>query len=95
MSSEYTKPSVGAASCNYATLNSYNRSQGMKPSVPAGFVPGSMVPVFPTFGSVGYASLQHGKQGGSCSGYFNVQSAYGSGAYNCGTKYLHKVCGGN
>jgi len=94
--SEYTKPSVGAASCNYASLHGYNRGQGSHPPVPAGFTPGSMVPIFPTFGTVGYASLQHGQSQGSCSGYFNIQSAYGSGAANCGgTKYLHKVCGGN
>lgn len=93
MSSEYTKPTVGAASCNYATLHSYNRSQGMKPSVPAGFVPGSIVPVFPSFGSVGYNSLNRGEPGMSCSGYMGISNAYGRGASNCSPKYLHKVCG--
>lgn len=92
MSSEYNNKTVGATSCNYATLQSYNNTQGMHPEVPAGFVPGSMVPVFPTFGSVGYSTLQHGQKEKSCSGYFGIGAAYGQGAMSCDTKYVHNLC---
>lgn len=90
MSSEYTKPSVGAAGCNYANLTHYNNgSKGMNIPVPAGFKPGSVVP---NYGSPGVATLQHGGHVPSCSGYFNIQSAYGQGANNCGTQFYHRMC---
>ena len=92
MSSEYTKPTVGATSCNYVTLKTYNDRPGLAPDTSSGFVPGSMVPVFPNFGTAGYDTLSHGQKNGSCSGYFGISAAYGSGANNCNTKYSHMLC---
>jgi len=90
MSNEYNNTAVGSSSCAYAKLARYNNgSQGMSPPVPATTVSG--VYVVPAYGAPGYNTLNHGAKP-SCSGYFNIQTAYGANASTCGTKYVQKLC---
>ena len=90
--SEYNNTSVGASACAYATLSHYNNgSQGLA-NIPQirGQVNGMYV--VPAYGTAGYASLTHGDTAPSCSGFFNITSAYGQGANNCNTQYVKKLC---
>jgi hypothetical protein len=70
--SEYNNNQTGNG-CNYTSLGGYNNASltGNKGAIFA-------VPQYG--GGAGYDTLQHGV-GPSCSGYFNINSAYGT---NCG-----------
>ena len=86
--SEYSQPMVGAA-CGYNTLGCYLGSNNAMPTMR----PGSTT-VVPTYGGpIGYNSLTNGKTPG-CMPYFNMASAYGSGAGSCNTSYTTRLCGG-
>lgn len=88
--SEYNNSTVSGPSCSYANLSNYNNgSQGMSPPVPATTVTGKYI--VPTYSSPGYNTLSH-NAAPSCSGYFNIQSAYGANAGGCSTKYVQKLC---
>jgi hypothetical protein len=88
--SEYYNSSVNGLSCSYATLAHYNNgSAGMRPPVPATTVSGKYI--VPTWSAPGYNTLMHNDVP-SCSGYFNIQAAYGKDAGSCSTKYVTKLC---
>ena len=88
--SEYTNSTVNGSGCSYAILARYNNgSQGMSPPVPATTVSG--VYIVPQYSAPGYNTLSHGAAP-SCSGYFNIQNAYGANACSCATKYVQKLC---
>ena len=88
---EYNNNSVAGSSCSYANLSNYNNgSQGTNPPVSASVISG--VYVVPEYSSPGYNTLSHNSNGPSCSGYFNIQNAYGANANNCSTKYVQKLC---
>ena len=90
--SEYNNNAVGASACAYATLSAYNNgSQGLS-HIPQtrGQVNGMYI--VPQYSVPGYDSLTHGQNAGSCSGFFNITSAYGKGANNCNTTYVKKLC---
>ena len=89
--SEYNNNAVGASACAYATLSHYNNgSQGLShiPQI-RGQVNG--VYVVPNYSVPGYDALTHNAPP-SCSGFFNITSAYGQGANNCNTQYVKKLC---
>ena len=87
---EGVSPTVGGPSCSYARLSNYNNgSQGLHPPVPRGTVTGQYI--VPSFHSPGYNTLMH-DAAPSCSGYFNIDAAYGSNAGNCNQKYMSKLC---
>jgi hypothetical protein len=96
--SEYNNTTVSGPSCSYATLTHYNNGSNMQVPLPAGgFAAGSIVPVplkvIPGYGSSGYNTLLAPSKDKSCSGYFNIQSAYGrNSGSGCGQQYIRKLC---
>jgi len=89
--SEYTKPTVGGASCSYSNLCRYNSGVQMAPgSSKAKVVTGQYI--VPAYNAIGYNALTHGGVG-SCSGYFNIGSAYGKDAAQCNQAYVTSLCG--
>lgn len=87
---EGTSPTVGGPSCSYANLSNYNNgSKGMQPPIPRGTVGGYYI--VPAFSSPGYNTLMHGSAP-SCSGYFDIDSAYQSKGGNCNQQYVRKLC---
>jgi hypothetical protein len=89
-SSEYANSSVGSSPCTYNTLGKYNTKNGMGPAVAQGTVVGRQI--VPQYGAIGYKTLLHGGDTPGCSGYFNIQNAYGSGSDNCSTSYVSRIC---
>lgn len=88
MSNEYSGTGNGSG-CNYPNLNNYNAGYSMgvgKPPAQNGAY------VVPTWGGMSYDALT-GKNP-SCSGYGNINSAYGSGAATCQTSYTTSLCNG-
>ena len=89
---EYERPSVTSGGCSYATLAGYNQGYYGKsilapvPSTTQGMT------VIPEFGGRGYATLMHGAQQPSCSGYFGIYNAYPNFPNNC-TKFTSRLCG--
>ena len=102
--SEYNSFVTGN-SCSYNTLGHYNatsqgtmnqaRAQAAPQLGPGGQQQGHYV--VPIFGhGYGYDTLQHGKNNvPTCSGFFNIGSAYGANANNCNTKFVQRLCSGN
>ena len=88
--SEHTGRSVGYG-CNYVTLARYNNGARAGPPIPAGNVSGYYV--VPRWSAPGYATLTHNQKYPSCSGFFNIQSAYGRGAGACNTSFSQRLCG--
>ena len=86
--SEYNNNAVGSSGCTYASLSNYNNgSRGMSPPVPATNTSG--VYVVPVYDAPGYNTLMHGKNRPSCTGFFNIQDAYGN---NTSQEYVKKLC---
>jgi len=82
---------VSGAGCSYSTLSTYNNGSagGMgSPPAPMGSVSG--VYVVPAWGAPGYNTLT--MSGQSCSGYGNINSAYGGGGGDCNQQYVKKLC---
>jgi hypothetical protein len=88
MSSEYNNSP--SASCNYKSLGNYSGNgstmAALQPKI------GQNKIVIPSYGSIGYNTLNHGKEVSNCSGYFGIGDAYGSGAGNCSSKYKTNLC---
>ena len=83
---------VNGASCSYTNLANYNASSPGtlgQPSVPPTTVTGYQI--IPQYSTIGYDALTH-NAAPSCSGYFNVTSAYGDNAGNCNTQYYNRPC---
>ena len=77
--------------CTYSNLQNYNGyGASTSPPVPASTVRGSYI--VPAYGTIGYDTLTHGSSMPSCSGYFNIQNAYGSDAGDCNTQYTQSSC---
>lgn len=90
--SDTTGPSVSGPSCSYATLSHYNndgKGGVVQLPTPKGAVSGSYV--VPHYDTIGYDALQHGPVP-SCSGYFNIGTAYKGKGGDCSQKYVHKLC---
>ena len=91
-SGEYSNPTSGGAGCNYHSLCTYNTGGQMAPMPKnAKNVIGHFV--VPQWGVISNDALTHGGVG-SCSGYFNITSAYGKGAGKCNQAYVTSLCGG-
>ena len=90
---EYNNTANNGLSCSYTTLNRYNNRSSQdinkNPPVPATTVSGKYI--VPTYSSPGYNTLMH-NSAPSCSGYFNIEGAYGSDSKSCSTKYITKEC---
>jgi len=90
VSSEYVNYSSGSSACSYAPLGQYNGDYSMGVPFQGKVTNGSYV--VPTWGGISYDALTNKVP--SCSGYFDVNSAYGSDAGNCQTTYRTSLCGG-
>lgn len=93
---EYSRPSVTSNGCNYSTLHSYNMNYfGRGAVVGAPRLSQTSSPetvVIPSFGGLGYRVLEHGVRVPSCSGYFDIESAYPSWPNACG-RFSSRLCG--
>ena len=95
---------VTGNSCSYTTLGHYNststgtmnqaRAQAAPQMGPNGVQQGHYI--VPSWGpGFGYATLQHGNQTPTCSGFFDITKAYGANANNCNTQFVQRLCSGN
>lgn len=80
----------GGSPCNYGSLGNYNapydlgvRPQGRVPGQPGTYI-------VPQWSAISYDSLI--AQVPSCSGYSNIDSAYGKNAGRCNTQYATMLC---
>jgi hypothetical protein len=88
--SEYTNSAAGSSACSYAPLGQYNASYSMN-NVPFQGKVTTGNYIVPSWGAIGYDALTN--QTPSCSGYFDIQAAYGADAGNCQTDYTSAACG--
>jgi hypothetical protein len=89
---EYNNQSSSSPACQYKNLGTYSGSSSTMAALPARTTQGKFV--VPGYNAISYDTLNHGATVPSCSGYFNIQKAYGSGAGNCSTKYTTALCNG-
>ena len=76
---------------SYTNLSNYNTNyRGM---VNAPTIVSGAVEVVPEFSTFGYNSLTHGIP--TCSGYFNLQGAYGLAADDYSTRFVQRLCQGS
>ena len=78
------------SSC-YASLSHYNKAGAPVPAV-AQAVAGAYV--VPSFGAPGYDALTHGQKSPTCTGHFDITTAYGKDANKCSTHYTRRTCDG-
>ena len=89
--SEYTNSAVQSGPCSYTNLSTYNNgAQGMA-SAPAMSAAAREL-IVPTFGGVAGYNTVSGRGVPTCSGYANLQSAYGNNAGGCSSQYVSKLC---
>ena len=91
MSNEYNNY-ASVSACNYKNLGNYSGSGSTMAALPSSMSQNAFV--VPQYAAIGYDTLNHGRSVPSCSGYFNIKSAYGAGAGNCSTKYKTTLCNG-
>jgi len=87
---EYNNSAVSSGGCNYASLARYNANKGVS-GIPVPRTNVSGVYLVPTYGAPGYNTLTH-NSAPSCSGFFNINTAYGQNANNCNTQYVKSMC---
>lgn len=81
--------SAGASSCSFATLSGY--SGGYSMNVPPQGKVTSGAYIVPSWSPISYDSLT--AKVPNCSGYYGIESAYGSNAAQCQTTYRTSLCG--
>jgi len=84
---------VKGSSCSYVSLSNYNSSSAGTLGSPAAnpnTVTGTYV--VPNYAAIGYGALTHDASSPSCSGYFDIQTAYGANANACDTQYSSSKC---
>ena len=90
VSSDYVNYSAGSSACSYAPLGNYTGDYSL--GVPfQGKISNSKY-IVPSWNAIGYNDLTNKVP--NCSGYFDVNSAYGANAGNCQTTYRTSLCGG-
>lgn len=80
---------AGEASCNYGTLAQYTDSYSMNVPFQGKQISGQYI--VPTWSPISYTSLTSPVP--NCSGYYNINNAYGKNAGNCNTTYSTTSCG--
>jgi hypothetical protein len=88
-SSDYVNFAAGGSSCSYAPLGAYNADYSMGVPFQGKVTSGQYI--VPTWGAIGYDSLS--PKVPSCSGYYDINGAYGSNAGSCQTTYRTSLCG--
>jgi len=86
--SEYNN-TASAPSCAYAPLARYTAGYSMEVPPMGKVISGQYI--VPQWAAIGYDDLT--AKSPSCSGYPNIDNAYGKGAANCQTTYRTSVCG--
>lgn len=91
---EYSKPTVTASGCAYATLSSYNEhynGNGLVGIPVASQTRSNEVVVIPSYGGSSYNTKMHQKAP-ACGGYYSVSSAYPNYPNTCG-QFSSSLCG--
>ncbi len=89
VNNDYSGMSAGGAPCSYTSLGGYTDGYSMNVA-PQGKV-SSGVYIVPQWDAITYDSLTAPVP--SCSGYSNIDAAYGAGAGSCKTSYSTAMCG--
>lgn len=89
--SDYNNYAAGGASCSYASLGEYNGGYSMQVPPQGKITSGAYI--VPTWSPISYSTFDPKEGRQSCSGYSNIQSAYGSDAARCQTTYRTSLCG--
>ena len=91
--SDSDNQSLANGACNFATLSTYNALNNpanlTTPVVPLTTAVGFQL--VPAYTRSGYDALQRSGQF-PCNGYPSITGAYGSGANNCQTQYVKRLC---
>lgn len=90
VSSDYVNYSAASSACSYAPLGQYTGDYSM--GVPFQGKVSNGAYIVPVWGAIGYDALTNKVP--NCSGYFDVNAAYGANAGNCQTTYRTSLCGG-
>ena len=86
---ESYKPSA----CTYNSLSKYFGNRSTLAPVPKSIVENEGEYVTPNYKPITYNTLvSHDGIPQSCSGYYNIGSAYGKDAANCSTKFETRSC---
>jgi hypothetical protein len=88
---DYNNYAAGGSACSYAALGAYNDGYSM--TVPSQGKQVSGMYIVPQWSAISYDSLT--SKVPSCSGYYDIGSAYGKDAGSCQTTYRSSLCGGN
>jgi hypothetical protein len=89
MSSDYNHSTSGGPSCAYATSRNYSNGYSMDVPPQGKVITGSYI--VPTYDAIGYESLT--AKVPNCSGYSDINAAYGKDAAKCQTNYRSSLCG--
>jgi len=89
-STDYNHSTSGAPSCMYANFYSYNNGYSMDVPPQGKVITGQYI--VPTYDAIGYESLT--AKVPNCSGYSDINAAYGKDAAKCQTNYRTSLCGG-
>jgi hypothetical protein len=92
-SHEYTKPSVTSNGCSYTTLDSYNQNyfgRGVVGAPRMSQTRSAEVVILPSYGAIGYNQFSVNMP--SCSGYYDINSAYPANSGACGN-FTSNLCG--
>lgn len=87
--SEYNNMLAGGSPCNYSSLSTYTDPYSMDVRPQGKVVSG--VYMVPQWSAIAYDSLT--AKVPSCSGYSNIDVAYGKDAGSCNTVYTKLSCG--
>jgi len=91
VSGDHVNYTAGGSACSYGDLANYNAPYSLGVAPEGKIVSGAYM--VPTWAPISYDSLT--QKVPSCSGYSNIESAYGAGADKCQTTYRTSLCGGN
>ena len=89
-SSDYNHATSGGPSCAYANFQSYSKNYSMSVPPQGKVVTGQYI--VPQYTAIGYESLTAVVP--NCSGYSDINAAYGKDAASCQTNYRTSLCGG-
>lgn len=88
-SGDYNNYSSSSASCSYASLGRMSNGYSMNVPPQGKVISGRYI--VPTWSPISYDALT--AKVPSCSGYYNINGAYGSNAASCQTTYRTSLCG--
>jgi len=88
---EYNNNTSSGASCSYAALGNYTADYSLNIAPQGKQINGAYI--VPTWSPISYDALTSSVP--SCSGYADINQAYGKNAGTCQTTYRTSLCGNN